>query len=278
MQRRVRWRCIEFRDEDGITVSDASGQVGIVSALFLKPLRHEPLEEVRHAMARVGHGIVGDCHAQPLGPRQVLVVRTESLDGLDIAPWQVRANIATRGLPESALRSGSVLAVRSNLRIRITHECEICAVLRRYVPAETLKDLSGRRGSLGVILHSGEISVGDFIRVITDRYPEVPERVYERVAWVIERIPRGYVTTYDRLLALVGATKPFFRVLPTYLRRAGTMGLPAHRVLTSAGKLTGHLPAQRGRLHAEGVAIDEAGRVDVELFGWDARSLYRVQT
>lgn len=247
---------------------------GIVTAVLVKPVRHEPMTSVPTADVQARRGFVGDCHAQPLGPRQVLIVREESLQDLGVQPWQVRANIAVRGLEEQALRSGGVLGIGDDVMVRITHECEVCKVLRQYVPAETFKHLVGRRGSLGVFVKGGTVAVGQPVGLADARYPEVPERIFDRVAWTVGRIPPGRVVTYDRLLTLVGATKPYFRVMPTYLKRADRAGLPAHRVLTSAGEVTGHLSAQRDRLLAEGVHVTQGGLVDVHTAAWDARSLY----
>lgn len=248
--------------------------VGSVTAVLVKPDRHKPMAPVPAAGVKARNGFIGDCHAQPLGPRQVLIVREESLQGLGVQPWQVRANIAVQGIDESALRSGRVLRVGDNVVIRITHECEVCKVLRQYVPAETFKHLIGRRGSLGVFLEGGTVAVGQPVEVADERYPEVPESIFDRLAWIVERIPLGNIVTYDRLLTLIGASKPYFRVMPTYLKRADGAGLPAHRVLTSAGCVTGHLAAQRDRLLAEGIAVTQAGQVDVSYTAWDARALY----
>lgn len=219
-------------------------------------------------------GLLGDCHAQPLGPRQVLVVREESLTPLGVAAWQVRANIATHGLDASSLESGRVLQVGADTRIRITHVCEICKVLRGYVPARTFAALARRRGSLGVILSGGTIAIGDSIAVERRRYPVVPEAIFDRVAWVVGQIPRGRVALYDQLLTLVGGSRPYFRVLPSYLRRAEAAGLPAHRVLDSGRRVTGHLPDQAARLRAEGVPVDNAGVLGGDDHLWDARDLF----
>jgi alkylated DNA nucleotide flippase Atl1 len=164
--------------------------------------------------------------------------------------------------------------IGSTVRIRITHECEVCKVLRRYVDPDTFRNLPGRRGSLGVFLRGGRLAPGDPIVASEPTYPEVPDAIYERVAWVVERVPAGKVVTYDRLLTLVGAQRAFFRVLPTYLKRAAATGLPAHRVLTSAGTLTGHVPAQREHLEAEGVELRESGEVGLDAAQWNAEMLY----
>lgn len=237
-----------------------------VSGLFIKPARGEAMRAVPRVQADA-HGFVGDCHAHPLGPRQVLVVRQEDLDTLGLAVWQVRANIAIVGATNQTLRSGSVLRLGAGAQVRVTHECEVCRVLRRYMPGELFASMPGRRGWLGVFVRGGAIEIGDPVRADADQYPAVPDGIYDRLAWVLARVPAGSVVTYDVLLALVGASRPYFRVLPTYLRRAHAAGLPVHRVLTSAGEPTGVIAGQVEALGDEGVD-DLAGH------RWDARRLY----
>lgn len=230
--------------------------------------RHQTLD----ATAR--HGLIGDCHANPLGPRQVLVVRQEDLDEHELGIWQVRANIAIRGLSFKDLTSGNVLEIGGEARVRVTHECEVCKILRQYVPGETFKKLPGQRGSLGVFVTGGVMTVGDGVVVRTSEYPHVPDGIYDRLAWLVERIPHGQVLTYATLLQLIGAARPYSRVLPTYLRRAAVVGLPAHRVLNSSACLTGHFSDQALRLTAEGVAIDDGGMLVDSARLWDARNVY----
>jgi alkylated DNA nucleotide flippase Atl1 len=247
---------------------------GVVTGLLVKPGRGMPMDARTAVAVRSRRGMLDDCHAQPLGPRQVLIVREEELVDLGLAAWQVRANIAVAGLTSDALASGVVLRFGDEVRVRITHECEICKILRRYVPGEVFSRLPGRRGSLGVYLAGGTLELGATVVSEDDRYPDVPERVYERVAWVISRVPAGRVVTYDRLLELVGASKPFFRVLPTYVKRSAVTGLPAHRVLTTAGRLNGHLARQREHLYREGVQFDPDGRLLDASRRWSGQTLY----
>jgi alkylated DNA nucleotide flippase Atl1 len=247
---------------------------GRVSALFIKPERGEPMEPVEAGRARRGSGLIGDCHAKPLGPRQVLVVREEELEDLDVAPWQVRANIALRGLGARDLASGRVLRFERGPQVRITHECEVCKVLRKYVRPEVFANLPGRRGSLGVIIRGGQIEPGDRVGISRVRYPEVPERIYDRLAWVLARVPRGRVVMYDTLIELVGASRPYFRVLPTYVKRAHANRLPAHRVLTSAAALTGRIPGQENSLRREGVNFDATGHLQDPGLRWEGKDLY----
>jgi alkylated DNA nucleotide flippase Atl1 len=234
--------------------------------------RHESVSVKRR------HGLVGDCHASPLGPRQVLVVRQEDLDRHRLGVWQVRANIAVRGFNAEDLASGNVLEIGTETQIRVTHECEVCKILRQYVPNETFKELPGQRGSLGVFVTGGAIAVGDAIVVRPGLYPVVPDGIYDRLAWLVARIPVGNVVTYRTLLQLIGAARPYSRVLPTYLRRAAGAGLPAHRVLTSSSELTGHFETQAATLKAEGVSLDDSGTLSDQSQLWDARAVYFSRT
>ena len=224
--------------------------------------------------ATARHGLIGDCHANQLGPRQALVVRQEDLDRHQLAIWQVRANIAVRGLGVDDLASGNVLEIGAGTQVRVTHECEVCKILRQYVPGETFKKLPGQRGSLGVFVTGGAMNVGDEVAVRASEYPPVPDGIYDRFAWLLARIPSGRVVTYSTLLQLIGAARPYSRVLPTYLRRAAGVGLPAHRVLTSSSGLTGHLADQAPLLTAEGVAINATGALVDSAHLWDARGVY----
>lgn len=252
-----------------------SRSAGHVTGLLIKPVAHQPMD-ARQSVDAIAHlGLNGDCHAQPLGPRQVLVVRQEALIELRASAWQVRANLVVAGLPGDALQSGSVLLIGERARIRVTHECEICSVLRQYLDRDTYRRLPGRRGALGVFLDSGPVRLGDTVKVDGDRWPSVPDRIGDRASWVIARIPFGRALTYDRLITLIGGKRAHFRVLPTYIRRASDAGLPGHRVLTSAKSVTPHIPGQADLLAREGVAIDADGKLGDVGALWDGANIYR---
>ena len=134
----------------------------------------------------------------------------KTFDRHELGIWQVRANIAVQRLHEDALASGNVLAIGTETRVRVTHECEVCTILRRYVQ-QTFKDLPGQRGSLGVFFTGGRITVGDPVDVHVREYPEVPERIYD-LAWLVARIPVGRVVGYAALLQLIGAARSLPRV------------------------------------------------------------------
>ena len=119
------------------------------------------------------------------------------------------------------------------------------------------------------------------------------ERVRAKSGWepyyrVVRKIPRGKVTTYGRVAALAG--RPGAARLVGYalaaLRGTGGRGVPWQRVLGSRGPALAaiSLPSydggdrQRALLEAEGVRVDERGRVSLQRYGWPPLRVSRSST
>ncbi len=89
--------------------------------------------------------------------------------------------------------------------------------------------------------------------------------IYELVC----QIPRGQVSTYGQIAALVGPPCDARQV--GWAMAAAKSDVPWQRVINSQGKISlkgtsGQM--QRQRLEAEGVLFDQRGRVDLKRFGW----------
>ena len=96
---------------------------------------------------------------------------------------------------------------------------------------------------------------------------------YARIYGVVRRIPAGRVATYGQVAALAG--------LPGHARQVGYAlhaltddEVPWQRVINARGEVSrrsepGPEPLQRLMLEDEGVAFDDAGRVDLRRFRWD---------
>jgi methylated-DNA-protein-cysteine methyltransferase-like protein len=91
----------------------------------------------------------------------------------------------------------------------------------------------------------------------------------------IRRIPRGRVATYGQVAALAGNARAARGVAWILHSSSDAERLPWQRVIGGRGRIS--LPRGRGfaeqrrRLIAEGVAVDRAGRVDLETFRWEPR-------
>jgi len=99
---------------------------------------------------------------------------------------------------------------------------------------------------------------------------------YARIYAVVRRIPRGRVATYGQVAALAGLPRAARQVGYALHALSGSTALPWQRVINSAGRIS--LPPgaggleQRFRLIADGVYVDERGRVSLARFQWRPRT------
>lgn len=91
---------------------------------------------------------------------------------------------------------------------------------------------------------------------------------------MVRRIPPGKVTTYGRIAELVGGcTARMVGYAMAALKRGTAPDVPWQRVINAKGKISLHGDGignalQKVLLEQEGVAFDDEGRVDFEVFGW----------
>lgn len=218
-------------------------------------------------------GIEGDINSSTLSPRQVLLADEQTMHGFGIKAGDFRENITTRDFDLNNLKSGTVLSIGENAKIRITFTCEPCS----YINTLNIKNagnILGKRGMLGCVIQAGIIKQGDIIEIDTKvRYSEVPFKFSERFNWVMEKIPEGKVATYATLLESIGGSTSYMRAFPALIKRAIKLGLPGHRILDSQFELIKHVENQLVLLKAEGVEIDSS-KTNLEKYIWDASNLY----
>ncbi len=111
-----------------------------------------------------------------------------------------------------------------------------------------------------------------------------PFRVgFNALVWeIVEAIPKGRVTTYGQIAALIprpgGVRARHYRAARArwvgQAMAACPDGLPWHRVINSQGKISvrsrnDHHIKQQKLLEAEGVVFDKKGRIDLDRFKWN---------
>ena len=100
---------------------------GTISRLFLLQRREDPLGLPAGSLELVtGVGIAGDLHAEAFSPRQLLVVRRETIAGFGIAPGALGENLVVEGVPAEAFVPGAVIRCASGVAIRLTMHCVPC--------------------------------------------------------------------------------------------------------------------------------------------------------
>jgi alkylated DNA nucleotide flippase Atl1 len=255
---------------------------GQITHLFLKPNPGAAMQSVGQLALKVGQGIVGDRHAVPISPRQILLVRGEDLHDLSISPGALRENVVLSGLSTASFRPGARLHFPGGAAIRLTFYCEPCQRVSPLVAS--IKSLIGKRGILGVILSDGAIQCAQAVQSDPEAFPALPEKPFERFLLVLAQVPAGKVITYKSIIQAIGVADSYYRALPKYLQKAAQLGYPVHRVLDSEGCLIQHVMAQAQRLRAEGVEVilpanrDGSGQkvgVNLEQHTWSDASIYR---
>lgn len=95
---------------------------------------------------------------------------------------------------------------------------------------------------------------------------------FDRVYKIVERIPKGKVTTYGHIAEACGI-KSSARTVGWALNSAKNSNLPCHRVVNRIGALTGKIHfgdihLMEDLLKSEGVEFDEKGNVNLKKHLW----------
>jgi methylated-DNA-protein-cysteine methyltransferase-like protein len=102
--------------------------------------------------------------------------------------------------------------------------------------------------------------------------PQQAAILQARVFALVRACPPGRVTTYGWLAKALGYPRGARMV--GWITNEATSAVPAQRVISSQGKLTGSWAfgtseRMRELLESEGVVFEEDGHVDLARFGWD---------
>ena len=97
---------------------------------------------------------------------------------------------------------------------------------------------------------------------------------YEEVYRAARMIPRGRVTTYGAIAAMLGRPMDARAVRYALRARADGTDVPWHRIINAQGRISlkarhpHETDLQQQLLEREGIAFDAEGRVDLRAFGW----------
>ena len=133
--------------------------------LFRAPQRRLPMEELQEIRALEDSGFEGCAHSRSGGPRQILLVDSETLELMDLQPGSIRENITTRGINVNGLSVGERLRVGA-AQLEVGMACTPCDLLEKIRPG-LRRELRGRRGMLCRVVAGGMIRRGDTIERIS---------------------------------------------------------------------------------------------------------------
>lgn len=130
--------------------------------MWRAPKRRVPMEALE--AARVGEdGIAGCAHARR-GKRSVLFVAAKDLEAVGVEPGQVRESFTVRGEDVMSWPVGQRVAA-GEAEFEVTMVCEPCRLMDEIRPG-LQQELEGRRGMLARVVKTGEVRVGDEVRLL----------------------------------------------------------------------------------------------------------------
>lgn len=198
-----------------------------VAAVYRRPSRSVPPEECDRITLLAGLGIDGDCHANSLSPRQVLLASTGAYTACDVPTKGLRENILVR-TDNLDLPSGSQVRIGRDVLLRITFLCEPCGRLNKIRP-KLSRDIGNLRGHLARVIQGGKVKPGDQVVVELGVFQPFPDLWKDRVIEIVHMLPANHVVSYARLAELAGVPKAFCRAFPRILR--SQPDLPWQRVV-----------------------------------------------
>lgn len=152
-------------------------RAGRVEWIGLRPQRDVPMDEVDHAIAESGAGLVGDRYSGGSGKRGITLIQAEHLPAIAalsghaaVAPATLRRNVVVSGLPLVALkgrrfRIGEVL-------LEGTDECDPCSRMEAALGPGGFNAMRGHGGLCARILEGGTIQRGDAVVALADTTTE----------------------------------------------------------------------------------------------------------
>lgn len=181
------------------------------------------------------YGIVGDRHASPHSPRQLLIAGDPVYERFGLHEATLRENLRLN-FSTANLRSGDLLRIGSDVVLWLTFYCEPCSLLERR-HAGIVKTIGKHRGMLARVLRGGSIGVGDKVSFNRASIPAISDDWQTRVLSVACAVPAGHYIVYRQLAEMAGVANAYCRAFPKVLSR-----LPVEvssRVVGAANALPG---------------------------------------
>ncbi len=133
-----------------------------IVGIWRAPKRRQPMERLESARV-VDNGLEGCAHARP-GKRSVLFVAAEDLEALGVEPGRVRENFTIRGADVMSWPVGQRVAA-GEAEFEISMVCDPCELMEQIRPG-LQAELEGRRGMLARVVKTGDVALGDSIRLL----------------------------------------------------------------------------------------------------------------
>ena len=131
--------------------------------IWRSPKRRELMESLESARVFENEGVEGCAHRRG-GKRNVLFVALEDLESLDVAPGAVKENFTVRGADLMQWPIGQRLEI-GDAEFEVSMVCDPCENMEKIRPG-LQEELEGKRGMLARVIRTGDVAVGDEIRLV----------------------------------------------------------------------------------------------------------------
>ena len=135
-----------------------------IAAIWTSPEKRAAMTPHRAARAVEGHGLDSCAHARAGTKRQVLFASAEHLDALGVPHGAIKENFTVEGTDVHDWPVGQRVLV-GEAEFEITMVCDPCERMEEIRPG-LQHELEGRRGMLARVLKTGEVAVGDEIKLV----------------------------------------------------------------------------------------------------------------
>ena len=140
-----------------------SPPMATVAGIWVSPARRSDMTPLERVQAIAGHGLEGCAHARP-PKREVLFASAEHLAAVGVEPGRIRENLTVDGADVQRWPLGQRVQAGGAV-FEITIVCDPCSRMDDLRPG-LRAELEGRRGMLARVVESGEVVVGDEIRLL----------------------------------------------------------------------------------------------------------------
>jgi MOSC domain-containing protein YiiM len=131
--------------------------------IWRSPKRRELMEPLESARVFENEGVEGCAHRRG-GKRNVLFVALEDLESLDVVPGAVKENFTVRDADVMQWPVGQRLEI-GDAEFEVSMVCDPCENMEKIRPG-LQEELEGTRGMLARVIRTGDVAVGDEIRLV----------------------------------------------------------------------------------------------------------------
>lgn len=209
--------------------------IGLVQAVYSRVAKAPEPRRLLKVDTIANYGIVGDRHACPHSPRQLLIAADAAYERFGLPEATLRENLRIE-FSTADLQSGGLLRLGRDVVLWLTFHCEPCSLLEGRKPG-TVRTIGKHRGILARVLRGGSFGVGDEVSLARASLPAMSDDWRVRVLGVALAVPVGHYIVYRQLAEMAGVANAYCRAFPKVLSR-----LPADvssRIVGAASALPG---------------------------------------